>query len=427
MRYDDVQHRRLGTEQAMFKSSSPVPQAPSPSVAFCPELLSLLEEYDLLQERALLEGRLGIKKKSDLLYVDQIVIHASTLTPVCKAKLTKLVAAQKQPAPAAADNHPPSLAAPGTPMLADIKRIRIDAGAQRFVINVSARCSVKQACAIAESRMGSSSVAAARRIRTFALPDGCELDADDLVVDVVSEMMKDCEMLRAVFEAPMQKKAAPPRISSQGARMSCARCKHVACTCSGGYGSEAAVAGPAVRKGKKRLFQGYGKRIVLWDTRHNKRIAGGACPKAKNIDEYLVAHPWMRVWKRDDAQAPVTSSKQTHGGTNAVTPEASGVLAAPETGGKQKEKMPIMTSDIMTSEIHAADNEPDDVCVLCWEQPAVVAFQPCGHLCVCEACQDSSLATEGGSSRAGGHHAPGVEICPMCRCEISGALRVFRC
>ena len=84
-------------------------------------------------------------------------------------------------------------------MLADNKRIRIDAGAQRLVINVSARCSVKQACAIAESRMGSSSVAAACRIRTFALPDGCELDADDLVVDVVSEMMKDCEMLRAVF------------------------------------------------------------------------------------------------------------------------------------------------------------------------------------------------------------------------------------
>jgi len=179
---------------------------------------SSLEEYDLLEDKALLVSS-GIKKLSDLLHVDEDIIRNSQLNPVSKAKLTKLVADQMQRV-----NHQPSFeslayaiaqrdirvrqqCAEGDqqnadkrsePQEADKKRIKVDAGEAKYVLSIPACCSVGQACAFAESRMGSSRLGA-RRIRTFALPDGCELDADDRIVEVVSEMVRDSEMLRAVF------------------------------------------------------------------------------------------------------------------------------------------------------------------------------------------------------------------------------------
>ena len=48
-----------------------------------------------------------------------------------------------------------------------------------------------------------------RRIRTFALPDGCELDPDDCIVEAVTEMVKEPDMLRAVFETASDPSALP--------------------------------------------------------------------------------------------------------------------------------------------------------------------------------------------------------------------------
>lgn len=38
-------------------------------------------------------------------------------------------------------------------------------------------------------------------------------------------------------------------------------------------------------------------RVVVWDTRNGRLVAGNACPTAKNIDRYLEDKPYMSVWK----------------------------------------------------------------------------------------------------------------------------------
>ena len=136
------------------------------------------------------------------------------------------------------------------------------------------------------------------------------------------------------------------------------------------------------------------------------------------------------------AQAHGTSSKHARGVTCGGNPKASGrsVSSFRVTDGKGKEEMPSIQA-LMAFEPYASEGELDDMCesqcdlcVLCWESPAVFAFQPCGHLCVCEGRKGSGFAGSGGSSSgAGGHSARQADICPMCRSKISGAFRVFRC
>ena len=111
--------------------------------------------------------------------------------------------------------HPPSSDDRVQQTQEDMKRIRVEAGTNKFVLRISACCSVKQACAVAEERMGVRTLGA-RRIVTFALPDGCELDADDRIVDAVSEMVKEPDMLRAVF-ASLSREAAGDRAREEAA------------------------------------------------------------------------------------------------------------------------------------------------------------------------------------------------------------------
>ena len=72
------------------------------------------------------------------------------------------------------------------------RRLKIDTGAGRVAVLVPADGTVADACAAAEAsgRVGE------RRIRTFALPDGCELVTGDRIADAV----EDGEELRPVFE-----------------------------------------------------------------------------------------------------------------------------------------------------------------------------------------------------------------------------------
>ena len=64
--------------------------------------------------------------------------------------------------------------------------------------------------------------------------------------------------------------------------------------------------------------------------------------------------------------------------------------------------------------IHAAANQPqaqadntEDLeeadCVICWEAPASVVLQPCGHMCACSGCIAMILGSP----------------CPMCRREVT--------
>jgi hypothetical protein len=74
------------------------------------------------------------------------------------------------------------------------RRLKIGTGAVRVAVLVPAEGTVADACAAAEKSL--SGRLGKRRIRTFALPDGCELVAGDRIADAV----QDGEELRPVFE-----------------------------------------------------------------------------------------------------------------------------------------------------------------------------------------------------------------------------------
>jgi hypothetical protein len=57
------------------------------------------------------------------------------------------------------------------------------------------------------------------------------------------------------------------------------------------------------------------------------------------------------------------------------------------------------------------DNDKKNVCVVCLENKKTHAFNPCGHMCVCETCADEII--QRGSN------------CPMCRADITSLLKIF--
>ena len=57
------------------------------------------------------------------------------------------------------------------------------------------------------------------------------------------------------------------------------------------------------------------------------------------------------------------------------------------------------------------DNDKKNVCVVCLENKKTHAFNPCGHMCVCETCADKIIQ--------------GNAKCPMCRGDITSSLKIF--
>jgi hypothetical protein len=55
--------------------------------------------------------------------------------------------------------------------------------------------------------------------------------------------------------------------------------------------------------------------------------------------------------------------------------------------------------------------------VVCWENPSVVAFVPCGHVCVCELCFVQHMTDWKNKANR--------KNCFICRAEVTGHLRVF--
>ena len=51
----------------------------------------------------------------------------------------------------------------------------------------------------------------------------------------------------------------------------------------------------------------------------------------------------------------------------------------------------------------------DEMCVICLERPILVALKPCGHVCLCQKCFRKSPPPD----------------CPLCRCPITGTLKVY--
>ena len=63
----------------------------------------------------------------------------------------------------------------------------------------------------------------------------------------------------------------------------------------------------------------------------------------------------------------------------------------------------------MTNWVEAAR----ELCVVCMERPACMAFAPCGHECICD---DAGCTTP----------FPAGSACPICRTQSTGVMKVFR-
>jgi hypothetical protein len=91
-----------------------------------------------------------------------------------------------------AEQPPPSDVSLSSHMVMSKRRLKINTGMGRVAVLVPQDGTVADACAAAETsgRLGN------RRIRTFALTDGCEL----IAADSISDAVEDGEELRPVFE-----------------------------------------------------------------------------------------------------------------------------------------------------------------------------------------------------------------------------------
>ena len=78
----------------------------------------------------------------------------------------------------------------------------------------------------------------------------------------------------------------------------------------------------------------------------------------------------------------------------------------------QKEFEPIMQKikDLKRLQKNSSKSKKsDEMCVICLERPTIIALRPCGHVCLCQKCFRKTQP----------------QHCPLCRCEITGSLKVY--
>jgi len=76
---------------------------------------------------------------------------------------------------------------------------------------------------------------------------------------------------------------------------------------------------------------------------------------------------------------------------------------------------PETQTRISLGDSQGADTARDNnVCVVCQDEPAVMAVSPCGHVCLCSACSDACMNGRTGSL-----------VCPLCRGGMQSVLRIY--
>ncbi len=86
-----------------------------------------------------------------------------------------------------------------------------------------------------------------------------------------------------------------------------------------------------------------------------------------------------------------------------------------------RETMQSMPSDVQSrisvgnnNEEKNATSNSENICVVCHDEPAVMAVVPCGHQCLCNSC--SNICIEGQAS---------ARQCPLCRGNMQSILRIY--
>ena len=85
-----------------------------------------------------------------------------------------------------------------------------------------------------------------------------------------------------------------------------------------------------------------------------------------------------------------------------------------EDKGDKKEDIKIDVSEVLNQSGEKLETQTelkDTFCLLCRRRAATAALLPCGHLCICDACQHERLAT--------------LKQCPICKKDIYGACAIF--
>ena len=67
-----------------------------------------------------------------------------------------------------------------------------------------------------------------------------------------------------------------------------------------------------------------------------------------------------------------------------------------------------------------AEDEDENLCVICLDRPKTYLLFPCGHRCVCEECR---LCFEPGATLMPGQKR--ILECPKCRDKVSKTVRVW--
>ena len=62
------------------------------------------------------------------------------------------------------------------------------------------------------------------------------------------------------------------------------------------------------------------------------------------------------------------------------------------------------------------------ICAVCFEQKVTVTLVPCGHLCLCEWCANTTIPSRPGQSTV--PRGPPENLCPLCRQEVTMKLKV---
>ena len=99
------------------------------------------------------------------------------------------------------------------------------------------------------------------------------------------------------------------------------------------------------------------------------------------------------------------------GYTSSVSAALVAAAEQPELPGTSSSKRRALgRAAAASSAIDSDDQEQDENCTVCWSAAACVVFQPCGHLCCCQACAQPFVSAEA--------------VCPMCRGPVAAGITI---
>ena len=132
---------------------------------------------------------------------------------------------------------------------------------------------------------------------------------------------------------------------------------------------------------------------------------------SRNMNKVLVE---MLITKGANAKEPNADGRTPLQGVKLTFCKFMKGLIGEERKLTSEEEHHVEPGDIMSqngSTFNSVEEVKDAFCLLCRRHTATSAMLPCGHLCVCEACQRERISN--------------TKICPICKNDICGAVCIL--